>query len=254
MRLFLRIQWLASRLSRLIGIGHTGLWLGVFTRNQLHTIGELFYTRQGFYWTEEWNKRGLFDWEKRALETFFAGCRSLLVAGAGGGREVIALRRAGIEAQGFESHPELVRFANALLAKEGMVPDVRVAPWDHCPDLNGQFDGIIVGWGAYMHIRGRTERVAFLRELRSLVGIGSPILLSFYTTSENSRYFRWVARIGGSVARVLGREPVDVGDSLVPNYTHFFTRQRLESELEEGHFEPLAFETLEYGHAIGRAV
>ena len=107
MRLFLRIQWLASRLSRLIGIGHTGLWLGVFTRNQLHTIGELFYTRQGFYWTEEWNKRGLFDWEKRALETFFAGCRSLLVAGAGGGREVIALRRAGIEAQGFESHPSL---------------------------------------------------------------------------------------------------------------------------------------------------
>lgn len=252
--LYLKIRSVVSRFSLLVGTVYTGFWLGVLTRKQHHTLGELFYSRQHFYWTDEWNKRGLFDWEKRVVERSFSECKKLLVAGAGGGREVIALRKLGFDVAGFESHPGFVRFANGLLEREGLVPDIRLAPWDHCPKIDGEYDGVIVGWGAYMHIRGREGRVRFLRELRDMVVMGSPILLSFYTTSENSRHFRWVAWIGGVVARVLGREPVHVGDSLVPNYTHFFTKKRLESELMDGGFEPITFETVEYGHAVGRAL
>ena len=42
-------------------------------------------------------------------------CKRLLVAGAGGGREVLALYKSGYEVDGFECHPELVALANTML-------------------------------------------------------------------------------------------------------------------------------------------
>jgi len=240
--------------TNILSTGYTGFWLGVLTHSQLHSLSERRYSQEQQYRTDEWNKRGLFDWERRVVEDSFTGCKRVLVAAAGGGREVLALRLRGMQVEGFESHPELVRFANDLLEREGMVPDIKQAPWDHCPDIDGKYDGVIVGWGAYMHIRGRERRIMFLRELRERAIPGSPILLSFYTTTKDSRYFRAVAQIGNVLARVLRRDPVQVGDCLAPNYTHFFTRKRLESELLEGGFEPISFEHVEYGHSVGRAV
>ena len=166
---------------------------------------------------------------------------------------MFALRRLGIDTDGFDSHPELVRFANEMLERKGMAPDIRWAPWDRLPDIEGEYDAVIVGWGAYMHIRRRERRVEFLRELRSVMAAGAPILLSFFVTDEASRYFRWVARIGNPLAWVLRRDPVRVGDSLAPHFSHYFTRERLERELTEGGFQMVRFEAEEYGHAIGRA-
>jgi hypothetical protein len=252
-RLYFRSQRLMQHLTLLQSSIFTGFWLGFLTRKQLHDIGEGYFREERFYSTDEWNTRGLFDWEKTSVETHFGDCKKLLVAGAGGGREVIALRRLGFEVDGFDSHPDLIRAANELLAREGMAPDIRAAPWDRCLDTDREYDGVIIGWGAYMHIRGRERRVAFLRELRSKVAVGAPVLLSFYVTSPNSRYFRWVARVGAPLARVLGREPVAVGDCLLPFYAHFFTQERLEAELAAGGFGLVAFELVEYAHAIAHA-
>jgi hypothetical protein len=105
-----------------------------------------------------------------------------------------------------------------------------------------------------MHIRGRRRRVTFLRELRDKLEAGSPILLSFYTRMGKSRYFPMVAGIGNVPAQILGRDRVEVGDCMIPNFAHFFTREEVESELGEGGFTLLDFETAEYGHAIGRAI
>lgn len=232
----------------------TGVWLGILSRKQLLSVGGVYYGSERGYWTEEYNNRGLFEWEKRVVDGHFTGCKRLLVMAAGGGREVLALRRLGFQVDGFESDPGLVRFANGLLERKGMIPDIRWAAWDHGPDVDAKYDGVIVGWGAYMLIRGRERRIAFLRELREKAVAGAPILLSFYSTAKDSRYFRGVAKIGDVLARVLRRDRVQVGDCLAPNYTHFFTRERLESELVEGGFEPVSFEHLEYGHSVGRAL
>lgn len=232
----------------------TGFWLGVLNRKQLLAVGEHYFREERFYSADEYNTRGLFDWEKRAIETHFRECRTLLVAATGGGREVIALRRMGYEADAFEAHPGLLRSANALLEREEMRPDVRPATWDHCPPLDRKYDGIVVGWGAYMHIRGRDRRIQFLKELREAANMGAPVLLSFYVTSEKSRYHRWVGRIGNVAAVLLRRERVDRGDCLLPFYAHFFTRPQVEAEMIAGGFEPVAFELYEYAHSIGRAV
>ncbi|HET6616274.1 MAG TPA: class I SAM-dependent methyltransferase [Gemmatimonadota bacterium] len=253
-RLITALTGLVARTIRVLNMVFTGVWLGILSREQLHSIGERYYRGERGYRTDDYNRTGLFDWERRAVEQHFAGRKRLLVMAVGGGREVLALRKLGFDVDGFESDPDLVRFANGFLEKEGLAADIRWTPWDHGPDTDRTYDGVIVGWGAYMLIRGRDRRVRFLRELRDRVAPGAPLLLSFYTTRKDTRYFRGIAWIGRRVARILGRDPVQVGDCLAPNYTHFFTRERLEAEMTEGGFEPLAFDHLEYGHGVGRAV
>ncbi len=253
-RAYFRSHEALNGFTRLVSASYIGFWLGILTRSHLLEIGERYFNQQTAYWSEEYNKEGLFVWEQRVVEREFQGRRRLLVPAAGGGREVLALRRLGYDVLGFEAHPGLVDVANQVLEREGMAPDVLNAPWDGCPPLDGVFDGIIVGWGAYMHIRGRETRAAFLRELRSKIVPGGPILLSFFSIPKDTRYFRTIARIGNTLARVLGRDPVQVGDCLAPYFAHFFTPQRLTTELVEGGFELVSFDHLEYGHAVGRAV
>ena len=253
-RLYFKGDRLLAVLARLLRMVHIGIWLGILRREQLIAISQRTYSLDRRYWTDDYNKAGLWAWESRVVDEHFAGCRRLLLAAAGGGREVIALRRRGIEVEAFESDPGLVRFANELLQREGMAPDIKVAPWDECPDLDGVGDGIIVGWGAYMHIRGRKKRVAFLRQLRDKIVTGSPILLSFSTREERAPYFRGIGRIGNLLAWILRRDQIEVGDTLVPNYAHYFTRSELESELENAGFELVSYERVPDGCAVGRAV
>jgi hypothetical protein len=104
-----------------------------------------------------------------------------------------------------------------------------------------------------MHIRGRERRILFLRGLRTRLVTGSPILISFNTRRDDSPYFRGIAVIGNVVAFLLRRSRVEIGDSLVPNYAHYFTKAQLESEMAAAGFELISFESLEYGHAVGRA-
>jgi hypothetical protein len=178
----------------------------------------------------------------------------VLLGAAGGGRETLALRRLGIAVDAFESDARLIETANEFLKRQGMDPDVRRAPWDHCPEAIGEYDGAILGWAAYSHIRGRAARVAFLREFRERLSDGAPILLSFFTTAKDTRYFRVTARIGNALGRVLGRERVEIGDSLMPNYSHYFTEARVREEMLAGGFELTLFRHSPYGHSIGRAV
>jgi hypothetical protein len=226
----------------------------VFTRPQLHSIGAYKYKWDALYVTDEHNQRGLFGWEIRAIEKYFAGCECLLLTAAGGGREVLALRRLGIKVQGVESDERLMRFANDLMEREGLSPDIKWAPWDHLPELREEYDGVVVGWGGYMLIRGKNSRVMYLRRLRERVAHGAPILLSFFTTGHYTRGLRAVAKLGNLVARTLGREAIELGDSLLPNYVHFFTQEQLENELQEGGFELICYERYPFGHGIGRAI
>jgi hypothetical protein len=230
------------RFRNLLDALFDGFWLGVLGRQQLYAISGAAFDKQRIYWTDEYNRQGLWGWEQRTLESHFAECSKLLVAAAGGGREVLALRRQGLEADGFDCHPSIVRFANEFLEREGMAPDIQLAPYDGCPDYEKPHDGAIVGWGAYTQIRGRDRRIRFLKELRKRLKAGSPILVSCFIAPRNwSR--RVTAVIGNGLARLLGRDPVEVGDSMIPNYVHLFTREELARELEDAGFRPTFFST-----------
>lgn len=230
-----------------------GFWLGLFRRETLHLIDEKYYKNSKLYDNKEYNLGGLLNWEEKVINRYFQDCKSLLVTSVGGGREVLALRRRGYDADGFECNQYLVECANNLFKAKGLPPNIQWIPRDKCPESAKIYDGLIVGWGSYLLIQGRDQRVAFLKNLRKKIKVQSPILLSFFHGSRKTR-FRIIKTIANSMRLILGRELLELGDSLVPIYVHYFTREEIISELSEGGFKPELYCTEEYGHAVGLAI
>jgi hypothetical protein len=104
-----------------------------------------------------------------------------------------------------------------------------------------------------MLLPGRARRIALLRELRTKVETGSPILLSFLTRRPTDVHFRIAAGIGNLARSILRRERLEVGDDLEPNFVHRFVQDEIASELAAGGFELKSFAAAPYGHAIALA-
>ncbi len=230
-----------------------GFWLGLLDRRALQAADELYYRRAQMYHREKYNLSGLFDWERSAVDRHFGGCRSLLVSSAGGGREVVALERLGCEVAAFECNATLVQAGNALLAREGLASRIAPAQRDMCPAYSRLFDGIVVGWGSYMLMQGRERRVTFLRQLRAHVPEGAPLLVSFFVRPGDTRYLRLVARLANQLRRIRRTERVELGDDLVPNFVHHFSRAEIEDELAAGGFTPGELTMGRYPHLVAVA-
>lgn len=251
-RLFFRSNRVCNGLQGLIRGCFEGAWLGLLCRERLNQLDEAYYQRQLEYVDETYNRQGLFSWEISAVEAHFAGLRRIAVTSAGGGREVLALSKAGYEAVGFEPNAKLADFGTRLLEADCGGARIEVSPRDIWPPSAIGFDGAIVGWGGYMLIAGRRQRVAFLREAAAELPRGAPILLSFYVRNGGSIRFRAVTAVANPLRRLLRRERIDTGDALVPNAVHFFTRDELSAELTDGGFELVDFGDKEYGWAVAR--
>ena len=230
----------------------------MLSRDDLNAVDAAFYGSQGLYRGDAHNRRGLFDWEEQALAAHFPPRGSLLVVGAGGGRELLALTRRGYAVDAFECNPELVEVARTFLPREGCDAVVRLLPRDAAPAEGGPYDAAMAGWSVYMLIAGRRRRIAFLRGIRPRLRVGAPLLLSFFTRGGDARRFRILRAVGGALRRLRGDEPVELGDDLSPNFVHRFTADEVEGELAEGgfrlaHFEPQMPGLFGSGWAVGIA-
>jgi hypothetical protein len=257
---YLWSQGLKARLIGLIQSLFTGFWLGILSRSDLDSVDDAYYVGVGGkqkgpidYANTEYNKRGLFEWERRAVEEYFPAGGSIALMAAGGGREVLALRRMSYRVEAWECQPELVAAANDLLVGEGFEPSVTYAPRNTVPAGTTKYDGLIIGWSTYTLVPGRNRRIALLRELRSRVEEGSPILLSFFTRRSGETQLRITAAVGNLGRRLLRRERLDLGDSLEPNFVHRFLEEELASELAAAGFELKSFAVAPYGHAVAQA-
>lgn len=230
-----------ARAGRPAEAAHTGAWLGVLSREALHAVDQAFYERSTSYRDDRHNLRGLFGWERAALEAHFPAAGRVLVVGAGGGREVLALSRMGYAAEGFECNPALVDYAARLLARERCAGTVAYVPRDRAPEGGGPYDAGVVGWSAYMLIAGRERRVDFLRQLRPLLGPGAPLLLSFFTRPGDTPRLRAVHRRAARIRRLLRREPAELGDDLAPNFVHRFVEAEVAAELAAAGFRLASF-------------
>jgi len=186
-------------------VSFTGFWLGLLKREYLHLIDEIYYDTSKMYYKEEYNKQGLWNWEKRMIDKYFYACNKLLIIGVGGGREVLALHKSGYDVDGFECNPKMVEYANTLLEAEGITQKVQVCSRDIRQYGMKVYDGIIVGWGAYMSFLGKEERINLLRNLRNQVKENSPILLSFFCRTDAAWRFKAVSKIGNAIRWILRR-------------------------------------------------
>jgi hypothetical protein len=234
-----------------------GVALGVMDRRHLHALDRLYYDRAASYHGEAHNLRGLFPWEEAAVEGWFGGCRSLVVVGAGGGREVLALSRRGFEVDGYECNARLVEVAGALLPAQGCTARVLPLERDAVPPPERRYDGLMAGWSAYMLIPGRAARIRFLRGMAALAEPGAPLLLSFFTRSADAPRFKRIAAVAGPLRRLRRAEPVDEGDDLTPNYVHRFTEAEVRREMDAGGFDLVRYQPegrtgYDSGWAVGR--
>jgi hypothetical protein len=215
-------RWLA-RAEKLVGALFTGAWLGVLGRDTLNEIDDLYYVggeSRRFspidYQDDAYHRLGLWTWEQGAVARFFQAPADVAVVGAGGGREVLALRKLGFVAEGWECQPAFVATANRILAEEGFPPSVEEVPRDAVPTGEKRYQGAIVGWGAYTMIQGRERRMALLAALRARVTEDAPLLLSFFPRDGDERRFRLAAGTANVARRLLGRELAEVGATWSP--------------------------------------
>ncbi|WP_170182647.1 class I SAM-dependent methyltransferase [Blastococcus colisei] len=230
-----------------------GLWLGLASRRVLYGIDAAFYASQGQYVAEEYTRSGLTDWENAAVSEYFQHCTDIVVTGAGGGREVLALAGNGRRVTGFEPNEGMVTFGRTILEGRSDA-SLLVAPRDGWPALDATFDGAVIGWGSYTHIAGRRRRVDFLRQTRSHLVAGSPLLVSVYTRPSRTRYHRAVRWVAQPLRALRRGAPIDLGDGFAPMYAHHFTREELAAELADAGFRLEVWRPRPFAHAVAVAV
>lgn len=238
------------------------LWLGLMDAEALNEVTHLSYSGGTGFDSEEHNLGGLWPWEEEVVRTHLGDCRTILVAGAGGGREAIALSRLGYEVTAFD-------FCSTLTAAcrrhcDQSDPAVRVldAPPDALPEGLGLYDGVVAGRGFYHHILGRRRRIGFLRGCREHLAAGGPLFLSdFFTRGDRSPTHRNIRLIANTVRRLrLIPETVELGDWLTDCVQHAFVQGEIESELKEAGFDPVVYAVSPIGdssrlaHAVGIAL
>lgn len=234
---------------------HGGLWLGLLDADRLSAATAAQYSGPGLYAEAEHNASGLFEWERAAVERYFPPAGRVLVTSAGAGRELFELEALGFEVAGFDPSEHLVSIGQDLIEQRSSGVQLFASDPDAVPAvLHGPFDAIIVGWGGYVHIRGRAARVKFLTELRSLAADGAPLVVSFFIRSGHGRQFelsRSVATLVRRVRRV--DEPVELGDTVAGTFDHYSTWGEIEGELGDAGFAVVEKSDAAFPHVIGRA-
>lgn len=228
---------LPARVQRVIAAVYAGLWLGFSEDSDVSGIVGRFYEENDLFRSAEHNLQGLFPWETELIHEYFAGCGSIVVAAAGGGREMIALARQGLRVDGFECNALLVQKCEEFLSQAGTSARIVQAAPDEVPANLKQYGGAIVGCGALGHIMSRTRRVKFLKDLRSHVTPGGPLLLSVGRRPQGSRYHAVIYQIARGIRLLRGsRNAPEIGDDPMDLYTHRFTEAEVHAELRDAGF------------------
>ena len=239
-----------------------GVWLGLLGPAALAQVDERFYRSHGsgaeadaMFAGEDHNASGLWDWEAQAVERFFPSGSRVVVTSAGGGREVLALAERGHQVAGYEPNPALVQAGRRLLAGRELAGAASLdpCPRDRFPPAAPDCDGVVVGWGSYIHLQGRDARVSMLQQARSRLSAGDPLLLSFWLRPSEERYLTLVRRCAAPLRALRGLDPPELGDTMRDTYVHWFTRAEVESELRQAGFDVAHFATEPYAHAVGVA-
>lgn len=233
----------------------TGFWLGVLSEKSLDAADDYYYLKKKKYKDREYNKSGLFSWEKTLIEGHFKNTKKILLIAAGGGREVLALLKMGYDVDAFECNQQLIRSGNALLEEMDLSQRIHYLPRNHVPEgTTTKYDGIIIGWGAYSLIRGSKERKGFLIKLKSFLKQDAPLMVSFLTTKENSKQDKVTAWVGNFFRFFRNAPKIEPGDRLVSNFIHLFTKNEILKEFSNSKLEILDYYDEDYGCLIATPI
>jgi SAM-dependent methyltransferase len=185
--------------------------------------------------------RGLFDWERALLDRPEIPREGrVLLAAAGGGRELLALAERGYDVTAFEPNPVLrqgaagvaERFADRARVRDGVYADLDGAVHGRGPlaELRDRapFDLVVLGWGSITHVLDEPARDALLRAVRALAP-RAPVITSFFlrpdgghggrTAEARSLLRRAFARVGARNASIPAGLAYESGGGFVYAFT-----------------------------------
>lgn len=225
-RIFQRTRAIADRGPALGRRLHSLAWLHVLGPDDLNDLTVASYNQATGFETPEHNLNGLWDWEERAFARLFGGATRVIVAGAGGGREMIALAKMGLDVFGFDASSDLVAACGEHLRGANVSAQCVFAAPGEVPAGPASFDALVIGRGVYHHIPGSARRVAFLAECAARVASGSPMFLGDFLTRPDRR----------SLNDVALKRSIERGDSISASFFHHFTNAEIVAELGRAGF------------------
>lgn len=235
-----------------------GVWLGLLSPAGLAQLDDDYYDTTAQYTDEAYNRRGLWAWEQAIVDAHLPAGGRVSVTGAGGGREVLALLAQGFDAQGFEPNRQLAEFGAGLTAADGYGARVRVSGRDGFPVGGAGVDAVVIGWGAYMLLPSRRDRVELLRAAAAATGGGGAVVLSYFVLPVYRPRFRVAAAVAAPLRRLRRAEAPLLGDALSPTYAHHFTATQVAQEVRAAGLRVAAqgvtgAEVAGYGWTVARA-
>jgi len=245
-------QWFINMFSysRLIS---EGFWLSVLSNRFILALDNYHYSRTKKYLQASSNLAGLYDWEEAMIVSYFSQCKYLLVLAAGGGREVVSLLKKGFQVDAYECNHSLVKAGRVLLQKEGLSALYEYVVPNHAPVSEKKYDGIILGWGAYIHVRGKEVRVNMLKEIGALMPSGGMFLLSYWHADKAMDvYCSRVFGVSRFFSKIFRTRLIEKGERLTLCSGRYFTFEEIAEELNAAGFEIVYQEAYPYGHAVAR--
>ncbi len=254
---YLRFLKPGERIPGVVRYIVSAVWLGFLDADDLTDITVETYEGLSGFETADHNLSGLGPWEEGAIAQHFSGCRRILVAGAGAGREVIALARLGFDVVGFDGADDLVNAGRAHLAAAGLSATLLHARASLVPEGLGQFDGLMIGRGFYHHIPGRDRRVAFLRACARYLNENAAVLVgNFMLRSPERRGLRHTYTVANAINRLRrSRDRIEPGDVLSYGFFHRFLPDEISEELNLAGMVLVRLDRAEGAEAgMGRAI
>lgn len=228
----------------------SGFWLGIMSEKSLDLYDELHYNNSEKYADDNYNLSGLFEWEKERIEKYFSNAKDILLLAAGGGRETVALIRMGYNVDSYECNKVLIEYGNVFLQKYNKDYKIKYLQKDSVPDVIMKYDGIIIGWGAYSHIRGCRNRIAFLEKLQPLLNKEAPLMISFLINEKKGRQEKITKKVSDFFRFLRNKDKIEPGDRLLASFVHYFTKQEISKELTQSNYKVLDYYDIDYGCAI----
>lgn len=202
----------------------------------------------------------LFHWEQRALAEFFPDPPGrVLVGGAGGGREALALASLGYGVVAFDPCRQLVELLSNYAPPS---VEVYLGAYQDLPvllnfrsgrreqlDEETKYDAAIMGWTSFSHLRSREQRLEVLRYFSEMTE--GPVLLSFETDAAGGR------NASSGTWWIPLRNKVFSGDRFFMNggFVHCFQEEGIRELLNEAELEILALcmDDSSYPYAVVKA-
>lgn len=223
------------------------LYLVILTPQDLIESNKLQYKREDYLRSFGNPRFSLKPKEKEILERYEIKEGKFLVLGCGGGRESIALARAGFEVVGVDFIKGMTDAARKNAKKENLKLTFKVQDMTRLSFPKYSFDYVGLFSGTYCSIPTRQRRIEFLKQVKKSLKPNGLFILTFVIKKEFPPTYRTnVLRAIGYLT--LGNRGYQCGDELIGKYefSHFFyNKEDVQRELEEAGFKIYEFYSMD---------